>query len=133
MNLHIYTDGGSLNNPGQAAIAYAVFSENQLVTKSFKRIGLATNNVAEYSALIEALGFVKTIINTVKSVRVFSDSLLMINQLNGLYKMKDAGLRELLMKVRILESELNIPVSYIHVLREKNQLTDSLVKKALGK
>lgn len=133
MTLQIYTDGGSLNNPGQAAIAYVFYLNGKVLLTHSKRIGVATNNVAEYTALIDALTHVKTIIkqHSIKRIDVFSDSQLMINQLNGLYKVKDAIMREMVMKIRILECDLNIPIKYTHVLREKNETADSLIKKEL--
>ncbi len=135
MTLTIYTDGGSLNNPGEAAIAYVIYAGETILTQFSKRIGKASNNVAEYAALIEALNTVKNTLKdqTVKSVQVFADSLLMINQLNGLYKIKEARLQKLRLQVKLLEKEFSFPITYTHVLRDKNQRTDSLVKKALDK
>jgi ribonuclease HI len=133
MKLTIYTDGGSLNNPGEAAIAYATYLGDELIAKYAKRIGIASNNVAEYTALIEALQYAKSVIpkHNIKSIHIYSDSQLMVNQMNGLYKVKDANLGTLQMKVRVLENELDIPIAYTHVLRDKNTLADSLVKKVL--
>lgn len=135
MILTIYTDGGSLNNPGEAAIAYVIYTGETLRTQFTKRIGTASNNVAEYTALIEALNTVKNTLKNqaVDSIRVFADSLLMVNQLNGLYKIKEARLQKLYLRVKLLEREISIPITYTHVLRDKNQVADSLVKKALAK
>jgi ribonuclease HI len=135
MTLTIYTDGGSLNNPGQAAIAYVMYLDKELVTKHSHAIGIASNNIAEYTALLEAFTYATTILpkHSISAIHVFADSQLMINQLNGLYKVKNAPIQELLMKIRLLEGELNKPTTYTHVLREKNELADSLVKKALGR
>lgn len=135
MTITIYTDGGSLNNPGEAAIAYVIYTGKTLRTQFTKRIGTASNNVAEYTALIEALNTVKNTLKNqaVDSIRVFADSLLMVNQLNGLYKIKEARLQELHLQVKLLEREISIPITYTHVLRDKNQVADSLVKKALAK
>ncbi len=135
MTLTIYTDGGSLNNPGEAASAYAFYLNNKLLTSCAKRIGIASNNVAEYTALIEAFTksreYLKT--HTLDAIEVFSDSLLMISQVKGLWKVKNATIGELLVQVRERERELTIPITYHHVLRGKNEYTDSLVKKALGR
>lgn len=135
MTLTIYTDGGSLNNPGEAAIAYVIYTGETLRTQFTKRIGTASNNVAEYTALIEALNTVKNTLKNqaVDSIRVFADSLLMVNQLNGLYKIKEARLQKLYLRVKLLEREISMPITYTHVLRDKNQVADSLVKKALFK
>lgn len=134
MKLQVYTDGGSLNNPGQAAIAYVIYANNSLLMRRSKRIGVATNNVAEYTALIEALVNIKKLLvkKRILLIEVFSDSQLMVNQLNGTYKIKDGNLHDLVTKVRILESEINLPIIYRHILRDKNQLADSLIKKELS-
>lgn len=135
MEIIIYTDGGSLNNPGRAASAFLINSEGKLIYKEGKYIGIASNNVAEYTALVNAL----TKLNELKKtglhftkVTIFADSQLMINQVNGLYKIKHPDMKYLYMKVKMIESELNVPMVYTHVLREKNAEADALVKQALG-
>lgn len=132
MELKIYTDGGSINNPGPAAIAFVIYQDNRILYQHSSQIGVNTNNFAEYSALVKALEWVKK--NTIENVvntTIFSDSNLMINQLNGLYKVKNAVIREFILKIRILEQEIKTPIFYRYVPREKNRLADSLVKKAL--
>lgn len=134
MILKIFTDGGSLGNPGPSASAYVIYQGDKLLEKGSKHIGHATNNFAEYTALILALEKVKQLIANNKvpeKILVFADSQLLVNQLNGLYKVKNSDIRENIMKIRILESEINIPIQYEHVYREQNTLADSLVKKAL--
>jgi ribonuclease HI len=134
MELKIYTDGGSLNNPGPAASAYVIYQDNKILVKHGKKIGDNTNNFAEYTALILALEKVKELLKNLKDIdkiSVFSDSSLMVNQLNGFFKVKNGTIRELIMKVRILEREINIPIIYKHIPREENTLADSLVKKEL--
>lgn len=69
----------------------------------------------------------------VDKIVFFSDSKLLVSQLNGLYKVKNGVIREFILKIRILEQEINLPISYTHVYREQNILADSLVKKALGR
>lgn len=135
MNCTIYTDGGSLNNPGQAAYAFVIYFDNKLEYQFSEAIGIATNNIAEYTGLIKALEKMKDYKKSkaINKIFVYADSELMVKQVNGLYKVKNADLRDCVMKVRYLESEINIPVQYSHVLREKNTLADSLVKKALGR
>ena len=137
MKLSIFTDGGSLNNPGQAAYAFAIYQNNKLIYSEGKTIGVATNNAAEYTALICALEKIKTLTTNSQSpiinITVFSDSQLMVNQVNGLFKVKNAAIREFILKIRVLEQEINQPVIYKHISREKNSFTDSLVKKALGR
>jgi len=135
MHITIYTDGGSLNNPGQAAYGFAIYLDEKLHYKEGKAIGIATNNVAEYTGLIKALEKTIDIISShpVKSVDVYSDSQLMVRQLKGEYKVKKSHLQALVLSVRNAEGGIGIPITYHHVLRDKNELADSLVKKALGR
>jgi len=135
MDLRIFTDGGALNNPGEAAIAYVIYLGKSLFFKHGERIGIATNNTAEYTALIKALEKAKEVIlaNPVEKILVTSDSELLVRQLNGVYKIKHSQIKEYVNRVKMLEQELQVPVSYTHTLREGNELADSLVKKALGR
>lgn len=136
MIIKIHTDGGSLNNPGQAASAYVIYFDGVVEVEHGEAIGIASNNVAEYTALCMGLEKIKSLIAernlNVERVAVFADSELMIKQVTGLYKIKHPDMRDLYMKVKMLENELNIPISYTHVLRERNAMADALVKKALG-
>ena len=131
----IYTDGGSLNNPGPAAIAHIVYLNNKSFNSFSSKIGINTNNFAEYSALQHALEWVKN--NIVKKhmqiskTICFSDSNLMVNQLNGLFKVKNSTIRAFVIKIRVLEQEIKIPIIYKYIPREENRLADSLVKKEL--
>lgn len=133
MEINIYTDGGSINNPGPAASSFLIYINKKLVIKKAVYLGEATNNFAEYSALIFALEKTREIVQTQKAIKIicFSDSLLMINQVNGLFKVKNKTIRDFLMKIRILEQEINIPIVYKHIPREENQKADDLVKKCL--
>lgn len=133
MDFIIYTDGGAINNPGPAASAYLIFSGNKLVAKGVKKIGPNTNNVAEYTALILALKKTREIAPDIKPTKItcLSDSSLMVNQINGLFKIKNGNLRGLVLKIRVLEQEINIPIFYKYIPREKNAEADSLVKEAL--
>lgn len=132
MNLIIHTDGGSLKNPGQAAYAFTVHSDGKLIHKQNERIGIASNNVAEYTALIRALEYVRNNLKDVKAITVISDSELMVRQVTGIYKVKHPDIKPLHSQVKILEIELGLPISYKHVLRGKNEEADALVKEALG-
>jgi ribonuclease HI len=133
MEITIYTDGGSINNPGKAAAAYLIYQDKTLVAKQAVCLGIASNNVAEYTALVLALTKIKKISWQKKSAKIvcFSDSSLMVNQLNGLFKVKNKNIRDLLIKIRILEQEINLPIVYNYISREKNRPADWLVKKAL--
>lgn len=139
MKLILYTDGGSLNNPGEAASAYLIYDAQtkKLLDSRGIAIGIASNNIAEYRGLIEGLSAVKKIqqsgTTSIDQVSCFADSELMVKQLNGIYKVKQPHIRELLLQIRVLEGEIQAPISYTHVLREKNREADALVKKALGR
>lgn len=135
MQLIIHTDGGSLKNPGQAAYAFTVHSGGKLIHKQNERIGIASNNVAEYTALIRALEYVKNhfLSKGLQSIAVIADSELMIRQVTGIYKVKHPDIRPLHSQVKLLEMEIGHAVSYKHVLRDKNAEADALVKEALAK
>lgn len=136
MELKIYTDGGSINNPGQSAVAYLIYFNDKMIQNFSTKIGINTNNFAEYSALKQALEWVKKNQDEkpikISKITCFSDSNLMVNQLNGLFKVKNAVIREFIMKVRILEQEIGAPITYTYIPREKNRLADAMVKKALS-
>lgn len=126
MTLNINCDGGSRGNPGPAASAFIVTGNLQY--KCGKYLGIATNNVAEYAAVIMALEWLSKNQHT---ARFFLDSNLVVNQINGLFKVKDAKLRELLMKVRQLEAQISTSITYSYVPREQNQAADLLVNETL--
>lgn len=133
----IHTDGGARGNPGLAAIGVVIKSEDGTVLgKISKKIGETTNNVAEYQAVIAALAWVKRSkrdISLTAETRIsfFADSLLVVQQLNGVYKVKSAHLRELLVSIRVLEQELECTIVYHAIPREQNTEADLLVNQAL--
>lgn len=146
MKLNIYTDGGARGNPGPAAIGAVIKNEKGEVINSFgKVIGETTNNIAEYTAVVAALQWLRddhivsigrlslTGMHRTGEPRIsfFLDSSLVVNQLNGLFKVKETKLRELLLKVRMLEQEMGGNVSYTYIPREKNWEADLLVNQAL--
>lgn len=126
--IKIFTDGGSRGNPGQAACAYVVFDDAGNIRQSCgKYLGVATNNEAEYQGVIEALRSSELAEET--HINFYLDSLLVVNQLNGLWKIKEPRLRELLMKGRALEN--NRKITYTHIPREQNAAADLLVNETL--
>ncbi|MCL4338377.1 ribonuclease HI family protein [Patescibacteria group bacterium] len=133
----INTDGGARGNPGPSAIGVVIKTENgQVLAELSRNIGQTTNNVAEYAAVIEALKWLKSDKATKGQsdqieIHFFLDSTLVVNQLNGLFKVKEAHLRELMFQVRRLEQEVKGNISYAYIPREKNQRADYLVNKAL--
>lgn len=134
--LFVFCDGGARGNPGPAAIGIVIKDEKDKILTSFgKRVGETTNNVAEYLAVIEALEWIKKNCSIASlshcSIVFFLDSSLIVNQLNGLFKVKDSYLRELLVKIREAEAGVGGNISYFLIPRQKNWLADSLVKKTL--
>ncbi len=133
----VFTDGGARGNPGPAAIGVVIKSEKgEMLAQIARKIGETTNNFAEYSALVAALEWLrnnnpKKQFSHVAMIDFFLDSKLAVNQLNGLFKVKNGELRNLLLKVRILEQEIGIPIRYNLIPREKNRDADALVNKVL--
>ena len=130
--LVIYCDGGARGNPGPAAIGAVVLDPStdpptRLATVS-ERIGVATNNVAEYRALVAALEAAREF--PARRVRVRADSQLIVRQLEGRYRVKQAHLRPYYERAQELLSEYD-EVELTHVPREQNTEADALVNAAL--
>ena len=131
MKFQLYTDGGSRGNPGHAAWGFVVYSGAGIILeKSGNYLGITTNNQAEYEGLIAGLSWITSQNFTDLELEIFMDSLLIVNQVKGVYKMKNAGLRPKLQEVRGLLSKLT-SYSISYVPRAKNSLADSLVNLAL--
>ena len=129
MKATLWTDGGARGNPGPAAYAYVLEAEDGTVLAAHgEAMGVATNNVAEYSALIA--GLEKAVELAVGELEVVSDSELMVKQMRGEYKVKNEALRELSLRAAALGRRLG-GVSYTAVRREHNKLADRLVNEAL--
>ncbi len=127
MTLKVFTDGGSKGNPGLASIGIVFYKANKKIFQLHEKIGYATNNDAEYQAVIRALEEIKKQSFNITKINFFSDSKLLVNQINGVYKVKNSKIKEYILKIRILESEINLPISYTHIGRENNQEADKLV------
>lgn len=131
-NLVIHTDGGARGNPGPAAVGVVIRSDSgTLINQIAKKIGSSTNNHAEYQAVIEALEWLVSQKLIINKIQFFLDSVLVVNQLNGKFKVKDSNLRNQLIQVRQLEGALKTPISYTAVPREQNVAADRLVNQAL--
>jgi ribonuclease HI len=125
----LFTDGGARGNPGPAAFGYVLEAEDGTVLAAHgERIGVATNNVAEYRALIA--GLEKAVELAVGEVEVVSDSELLVKQMRGEYKVKNEALRTLSIQAARLAREIG-KVAYTAVRREHNELADRLVNEAL--
>ena len=129
MKATLWTDGGARGNPGPAAFAYVLEAEDGTALAAHgEAIGVATNNVAEYSALVA--GLEKAAELGVRELEVVSDSELMVKQMRGEYKVKNEALRELSLRAGRLARGIG-SVRYTAVRREHNELADRLVNEAL--
>jgi ribonuclease H / adenosylcobalamin/alpha-ribazole phosphatase len=125
----LYTDGGARGNPGPAAYAYVLEDlDGTAIASHGERIGVATNNVAEYRGLVA--GLEKALALGVRELEVVSDSELMVKQMRGEYKVKNEALRELSLQAGRLAQQVG-KVEYRHVRRAHNELADRLVNEAL--
>lgn len=129
MKAKLFTDGGARGNPGPAAFGYVLEAEDgTMLDARGKKIGVATNNVAEYSALIA--GLEAALERGVTDLEVVSDSELVVKQMRGEYKVKNEALRGLSQEAARLARQLG-EVAYTAVRREHNELADRLVNEAL--
>ena len=129
MRAKLSTDGGARGNPGPAAYGYVLEADDGTVLAAHgEKIGIATNNVAEYSALIA--GLEKALELGVDEVEVVSDSELMVKQMRGEYRVKNEALQELWSRAGRLARQVG-SVGYTAVRREHNELADRLVNDAL--
>ena len=129
MKARLRTDGGARGNPGPAAFAYVLEAEDGTVLAAHgEKIGVATNNVAEYSALIAGLERAAEL--GIDEVEVVSDSELLVKQMLGEYRVKNEALKLLNDQAHRLASRLR-SVDYTAVRREHNELADRLVNEAL--
>ena len=136
MKIVIYTDGGSRGNPGPAAIGVVFTNEKGKVIKEYaEKIGRATNNEAEYEAVIFALQKAKLLFGKRKiktmEVEIRLDSEFVAKQLNGEYKILDRRIEQLFLKTWNLKIEFG-KAKFFHIPRNKNIEADGLVNQALG-
>lgn len=137
----IHTDGGSRGNPGPAALGVVIKSEDSNLSANWRKeygefIGRATNNEAEYQALIFALKKLKLLIGKERAgqsqVEVYMDSELIEHQMNGKYKIMDHEIQKLFIEVWNLKLDFG-KVVFKHVSREKNKEADRMVNAALDR
>ncbi len=127
-HLEIAVDGACSGNPGRAGIGVVIKQNGAVVKEIARPIGEATNNIAEYSALICALQ--EAVVMKAKTIKIFTDSELVYKQVLGEYKIKNETLKGLWEQVKQLEAAFE-SVELIHVLREKNQEADRLATSSL--
>lgn len=123
----LYTDGASKGNPGLSGVGYVIKKNSTVIDETCKSIGVATNNIAEYTALIE--GLKKLLELKIKSINAYSDSELMVKQINGEYQVKNSKIKSLHAQVKNLIKQFDY-FSISHIPREKNKLADKLSKEA---
>ncbi len=130
--LIIHTDGGARGNPGPAAIGVEIKTiDNKILGQISQTIGEATNNEAEYLAVIAAYKFL--LANNINSqkINLYLDSQLIYHQLQGRYKVKSSHLKKLFVETKTLERQLNCSIKYQLVPREQNREADLLVNRAM--
>jgi ribonuclease HI len=131
MRAKLFTDGGSRGNPGPAAYGFVLEAEDGTVLDARgEAIGIATNNVAEYSALVA--GLERAAEAGIDELEVVSDSELLVKQMRGEYRVKNQALQELFLDASRAARKIQ-RVTYTAVRREHNELADSLVNEALDR
>jgi ribonuclease HI len=129
LHLKLYADGGSRGNPGPSASGYVLLDlTDKIVVENGLFLGVTTNNQAEYQAL--KIGMQDALQRGVKQLDVFMDSLLVINQMKGSYKVKNRDLLPVHLSIKELATRFD-RVSYTHVPRELNKLADGMVNQVL--
>ncbi|MCE5299582.1 MAG: ribonuclease HI family protein [Spirochaetia bacterium] len=119
-----FIDGASSGNPGHSGIGVVIYKGKEQILMESKYIGETTNNVAEYSALLHLLEVAQK--HGIKTLKVFSDSELMVKQMNGEYKIRDERLKELASKAVSMKKHIKFELS--HIPRESNKEADKLSK-----
>ncbi len=134
MTINIHTDGGARGNPGPAACAFVISQNNRVLHQSNQYLGKTTNNVAEYKGLLIALEWALGSSLDFNSIQINMDSLLVVNQVKGIFKVKEATLKKLYLETLDKIKELRhrkIQITINHVYREDNSIADSLVNQCL--
>ena len=134
--LTINTDGGSRGNPGHSAIGVYISANEEKVAEISEYIGITTNNVAEYTAVIRSLEYLVDQKIQSPQIDFILDSELVVKQIKGLYKIKQPHLQDLNTKIKNLIKQLYAnsqikKINFNHVLREKNKQADALVNNCL--
>lgn len=124
----LFTDGGARGNPGPAAIGFVLSQMGNVPLEYGEYIGHATNNQAEYRALLAGLTEAKK--QNIQTVTCFLDSELVVKQVRGEYRVKNEELKELLAEIKKLFSAFT-SLTFQHVPRSKNKIADRLVNEAL--
>src|SRR5690606_18985618 len=127
----IYSDGGSRGNPGPSAAGFVILnSQQEVIAEGGEYLGITTNNQAEYQGV--RIGLEKAIELGYKKVDFKLDSMLVVNQMKGYYKIKNRELWPINERIRMLMTKFD-RVTFTHVNRQFNQLADGMVNKTLDK
>jgi ribonuclease HI len=132
----IFTDGGARGNPGPAGIGVVIKKDKQTIFSHSGHIGQATNNIAEYQAINKALEWLENHPDQIKGaeeINCYLDSLLVVSQLSGKYKIKAPHLVPLAAAIKAKEKKLKIKITYHHIPRWQNIEADTLVNQALDR
>ncbi len=127
--LIIHTDGACFGNPGPMGIGVAIYRGTHLAKKISEYIGRGTNNIAEYTAVLRALEAAGEMGE--REIEIRSDSLLLINQMNGKFKVKMPHLKELKAGIENVKGEMKVKFKWVP--REQNTVADLLSKEAIEK
>lgn len=128
----IYCDGGSRGNPGPAASAFVVTVGINVIDKGSRYLGIETNNVAEYRAVLLAVDWlIKNDKKNPSTILFNLDSQLVERQLNGLYKVKNENLKKIYNEIKTKISILNCEIKFQWGYRDANKLADTLVNEEL--
>lgn len=136
MKVLVYTDGGSRGNPGHSGFGVVIYDEKkQVIAKLSKYIGIKTNNEAEYSALIDSLAWLRdnAVLHSITAIIFYSDSQLMVRQLQGKYKVKADNIKPLFIQAKSLLDSLNLTYQFNDIPREQNSLADELANEAMDR
>lgn len=130
--LIIYGDGGSRGNPGESAYGFAVFDDSEkVIYKEGRKLGIQTNNYAEYQAVINALAWVIENKPNTTSIHFKLDSLLVASQMSGKFRVKHPAIKNLYREAKTLESKTQCKIIYSQIPRALNKIADKMVNDAL--
>ena len=133
-HLKIYTDGGARGNPGPAAFGVVVKNtEGEKIHQHGEKIGKATNNQAEYEGLLAGLRWLCDNKPEAEIIDFYLDSNLIVNQMQGNFKVKSINIRPLWRRAQDLVKEIPSKINFHHIPREKNTEADSLLNQALDR
>lgn len=125
----VFIDGASRNNPGESGAGVFIKKDGETVCREGFYLGIKTNNQAEYLALLLALFFIDQYATKDDTIRIASDSQLLVQQLKGIYKVKNEGLRPLYCLAHTFLEQY--PIQLLHVMRTDNKEADALANKGI--